>query len=169
MTFSSTILLCFETEINASYSIILRSQNLLYLYHVPFHCPFVRKHARFQVIFVVCSLLHEKLWQKAKFGATFDVIYELEICEFGEVTSCMMCGGRSLPFARTSQSDWIWALRIDGILIQNAGRIAKDWIKERHSSTRSVFQNTPINNSISKKNCADHIVHNSFAVLNHCL
>jgi len=46
-----------------------------------------------------------------------------------------MCGGRSLPFARTSQLDWIWALRIDGILIQKAGRIATDWIKERHSST----------------------------------
>ena len=47
----------------------------------------------------------------------------------------MMCGGRSIPFARTSQLDWIWALRIDGILIQNAGRIATAWIKERHSST----------------------------------
>ena len=56
------------------------------------------------------------------------------------MTSYMMCGERSLPFARTSHLDWIGALRIDGILIQNAGRVATDWIKERHSSTSKHFE-----------------------------
>ena len=117
----------------------------------------VGKHVNthgFRLFSLFVHFYMKKIWRRAKFGATLvcgNIWCNLQICSIfitknkthviavsaillRTVTSYSTPGGRSFSFARTSQLDWIGALRIDGILIQNAGRIATDWIKERHSS-----------------------------------